>query len=425
MFYLFWAIVLVAGTILLRAARRENLLRGFPYRVARIRVKDRTSWAIRLRNRSFSADELAVDSWKARVRTVSRRYDYKFRLTWLTYWSSDFTTIILFRTAMDLEPHRISNVCLALYACGWLWATDQKAEQRTSKCTSKGYKTNERLSSQPTPFFDVRKDILRWPPLWLLCIYCIISARIDCRSAKVWKSETQGESALPISDARNRWNRLCVRGHRKWKLSSRVFGRRKAWNPVTTADLNDGTFFMEKRFKPYSQLVMWRSYRSCRELVGEIGSKDRSKALFPIPAKSIHRQHRWTGTIPERVSYRNSMYFDEIYTHGLLMRITSNRALRDDPSAPWKILISRELPCWEWIRSDGVSRRSIRIAIVPLMYLFGKRLFRKLATQRSHRSDSLRLHALYAKAGSLRSIPSQCFSFYWLTNACIVLEMSF
>jgi len=144
--------------------------------------------------------------------------------------------------------------------------------------------------------------------------------------------------------------------------------------------LNDGTVFHGKKFKPYhSSLVKVVSILPGASL-GEIGFQGTDQKLIsytsevnPSPAFDE------PGTIPERVSYRNSMYFDEIYhartAYENLHRI---EPLRDDPSAPGKILISAGVALlgmnpFGW-RIAGVL---FGITIVPLMYLFGKRLFKE------------------------------------------------
>jgi dolichyl-phosphate-mannose--protein O-mannosyl transferase len=85
------------------------------------------------------------------------------------------------------------------------------------------------------------------------------------------------------------------------------------------------------------------------------------------------------GTVPERVSYRNSMYFDEIY-HGRTAYENLHRMEPYETTHPplGKILISTGVALFGmnpfgW-RIIGVL---FGIAIVPLLYLFGKRLFRE------------------------------------------------
>jgi len=124
------------------------------------------------------------------------------------------------------------KVSMSRFVCrvGWLWATDQKAEQRTSKCTSKGYKTNERLHRNPLHFSMSRKDYIAMTTIYdCLCIYCIISARIDCPLRKsFWKSETQGESAFADfgrGGHGNRWIDCVVRASEMEAFKSSI-GRR-------------------------------------------------------------------------------------------------------------------------------------------------------------------------------------------------------
>ncbi|QJD83036.1 phospholipid carrier-dependent glycosyltransferase [Cohnella herbarum] len=197
-----------------------------------------------------------------------------------------------------------------------------------------------------------------------------------------WKAGTQGESAIADFGAAEQvksilWYGGIGNGSFQVEQSEDGIG----WTPVTTVDLNDGSVFQWKKVQASftARFVKIAAVNPGASL-GEIGFRGTEKQLVPFSdSTSTSPAFDEQGSVPKLSSFKNSMYFDEIY-HARTAYENIHRMEPYETTHPplGKVLISSGVALlgmnpFGW-RIAGVL---FGIAIVPLLYAFGKRLFRE------------------------------------------------
>ena len=151
----------------------------------------------------------------------------------------------------------------------------------------------------------------------------------------------------------------------------------RTWTPAATIGANDGTIFQWQRVKVDFEASAIRFVAEGSPAFYEVGLRDANgKGIVPIftDASPLFDE---PNAVPEQPSYRNSMYFDEIYhartayetLHGIEPYETTHPPLG-------KLLISAGISLFG-MNPFGwrVMGALFGIAMVPLFYVLAKRLF--------------------------------------------------
>ncbi|BBI34061.1 phospholipid carrier-dependent glycosyltransferase [Cohnella abietis] len=281
----------------------------------------------------------------------------------------------------------LGNVCLAVYA---VWLGYELLIKKPSSEPSKAVKPSIQPSKAAKPLTDPitpqssmsRRDYITMTAITVVyAAIALFQLGSTVAPQSFWKPVIQGESTT-VDFGKTQQVQSIVWyggiGNGSFQIEYSDDGR--AWLPAATADLNDGAVFQWQKAQAvfttrYVKLVATQPGAA----LGEMAFLGEDQRVIPItsevePSLVFDEQ----GTVPQRISYKNSMYFDEIYhartayenLHGLEPYETTHPPLG-------KVIISAGVAIFGmnpfgW-RIAGVL---FGIAIVPLLYLFAKRLFR-------------------------------------------------
>ncbi|WP_181907424.1 phospholipid carrier-dependent glycosyltransferase [Cohnella lupini] len=288
----------------------------------------------------------------------------------------------------------LANVCLALYAV-WLGyellikkpsTAESAAPVAKSSEKSRAQRSNE-LKPAATPSVTSssmkRKDYIAMASITVVyAAIALFQLGSTVAPQTFWKSEQEGEiSIADFGQSRQVESILWYGGIGNGSFQVEGSEDADTWTPVATVDLNDGTVFQWKK----AQAAFTARYVKVLAIqpggsLGEMGFQGTDRRIISLSEETnVTPAFDEQGTVPERGSYRNGMYFDEIYHARTAYESIHHMEPYETTHPPLgKIIISAGVALlgmnpFGW-RIMGVL---FGIAIVPLLYLFGKRLFRE------------------------------------------------
>jgi dolichyl-phosphate-mannose-protein mannosyltransferase len=272
----------------------------------------------------------------------------------------------------------LSNVCLALYA---VWVGYELLIKKPGSEPVKALKpTNGSIVTRTSMS---RKDYLAMTAITVVYgAIALFHLGTTVAPQSFWKPETQGESAIVDFGRTQKVEAILWYGgigNGSFQVEQSEDG--KAWSLVTTVDLNDSTVFQWKKAQaPFTTRFVKVLTTQPGASLGEMGFQGEDRRIISISDENLSSPvFDEPGSVPQSVSYRNSMYFDEIYHARTAYENLHQMEPYETTHPPLgKLLISAGVALlgmnpFGW-RIAGVL---FGIAIVPLLYLFGKRLFRE------------------------------------------------
>jgi len=278
----------------------------------------------------------------------------------------------------------LGNVCLALYA---VWVGYELLIKKPKNHPVKQIKPAIKQAIKPTRGSIIIHSSMSRRDYFAMTAITIVYAAIalfqlgsTVAPQNFWKAETQGESAIADFGRSQQVGSILWYGgigNGSFQVDSSEDG--VAWSPVMIIEMNNGTVFQWKK----AQTVFTARYVKVLSThpgasLGELGFRGTDQKLISIIDEGMSSPaFDEPRSVPQRPSYRNSMYFDEIYHARTAYENLHHMEPYETTHPPLgKILISAGVAVWGmnpfgW-RIAGVL---FGIAIVPLLYIFGKRLF--------------------------------------------------
>jgi len=373
------AIVLVVGFLLLRG-RRDGKLFYAAFLLALLVFTFKTGMHERY---GYAAIPLALISW---LWIRDRRVFALFAGITLTNFAN---TAYVLKFALDrnyfipngngfMNLVSLCNVGLALYA---VWVGYAVLVKKPGGQPVQPLKPAN--GSAAIPFSMSRRDVLAMAAITV--VYASVALfRLGSTVApqSFWKPAAQGERAAVDFGRAQQVDAIVWYGgigNGSFQVESSEDGN--AWNPVATVGLNDGTVFQWQKAQTafaarYVRVVAMQPGAS----LGEMGFQGADRKLIPFAVEGApSAAFDEPGSVPQRASYLNSMYFDEIYHARTAYEMLHRMEPYETTHPPLgKVLISAGVALlgmnpFGW-RIAGVL---FGIAIVPLLYVFAKRLFGK------------------------------------------------
>ncbi|RKP58171.1 phospholipid carrier-dependent glycosyltransferase [Cohnella endophytica] len=287
-----------------------------------------------------------------------------------------------------------TNVCLAIYA---VWVGYELLIKKTSVVQDKGIKSvvkpgvktgiktriKTTIAKIETPAPMIRRDYLAMTVITVVyAAIALFQLGSSVAPQSFWKPVSQGESAIADFGSAQQVGAIEWYGgigNGSFQIESSE--DRQTWTLLTNIDLNDGTVFQWKKIQASvtTRYVKIESIQPGAAL-GEMAFLGADQKLISLVGEGLSSPaFDEQRTVPIRPSYLNSMYFDEIYHARTAYENLHHMEPYESTHPPLgKVIISAGVAIlgmnpFGW-RIAGVL---FGIAIVPLMYLFGKRLFRE------------------------------------------------